>query len=78
MTVLLSNWAMNHAASEIRGIAASMTNGLSGLGHPATWSGDDADKFQRDWNDLVLGRLNAAANKLDGIDFKELLEGFNG
>lgn len=76
--MLLSNWAMNQAAAEVRGIAGAMTSAMNELGLPSNWSGDDADKFQRDWNDLVHNRLLAAANKLDGVSFKELVAGFDG
>lgn len=69
----LSNWAMNQAAGDIREIAAAMTATMSELQSASTWSGDDAEKFQRDWNDLVNARLLNAANKLDGISFHELI-----
>ena len=76
--MFLSNSAMQGAAQEIRQIAAAMTRAAQELEHPATWSGRDADAFQRDWNDLVYQRLMTAADKLDGIDFQDLTEGFNG
>ncbi|MET0989050.1 MAG: hypothetical protein ABWY54_00235 [Glaciihabitans sp.] len=76
--MLLSNGAMNQAAGDIREIAQMMTTVMNELGTPSTWSGDDSEKFQRDWNDLVHARLVTAANKLDGIDFKELVAGFDG
>ncbi|MET0990202.1 MAG: hypothetical protein ABWY54_06115 [Glaciihabitans sp.] len=74
----MSNWAMSQAAAEIRALAQSMTTTVGELGHPATWSGDDADRFQRDWQELVHTRLANAANKLDGVDFHELIAGFDG
>jgi uncharacterized protein YukE len=76
--MLLSNSAMDQAAGEIRALAASMTRAVTELGHPGTWSGEDAERFERDWNDLVIGRLHTAANKLDGVSFRELFEGFDG
>jgi hypothetical protein len=76
--MLLSNWAMDQAAAEVRGIAASMTHAINELDLASTWSGRDADRFQRDWHDLVNSRLIAAANKLDGISFEEILGGFDG
>jgi hypothetical protein len=69
---------MDQAAAEVRGIAASMTHAISELDLPSNWSGRDADRFQRDWQDLVNSRLIVAANKLDGISFEEILGGFDG
>ncbi len=76
--MILSNSAMDQVAAEIRGIASAMTTTMNELQHPSTWSGDDADRFQRDWNDLVHARLVTAANKLDGVSFNELIAGFDG
>lgn len=76
--MFLSNGAMNEAAGDVRALAAAMSQTLAELDLPSNWSGSDSDRFQRDWNELVHGRLLAAANKLDGISFKELTEGFNG
>jgi len=76
--MLLSNGAMSAASGQVREIANGMTAMMNDLGTPQGWSGADADRFQRDWNDLVHNRLMAAANKLDGISFEEIKEMLGG
>ena len=76
--MFLSNGAMAQASADIRAVAAAMNAAVTELGHPATWSGEDAERFERDWHDLVTSRLHAAANKLDGISFEEIFGGFDG
>lgn len=76
--MILSNSAMNSAAGDVRALAAAMSQVLAELDMPSNWSGSDADRFQREWNELVHSRLMTAANKIDGISFQELTEGFNG
>lgn len=76
--MFLSNGAMAQASADIRTLAAAMTAAVNELGHPATWSGEDAERFERDWNELVTARLHTAANKLDGVSFEEVFGGFGG
>lgn len=76
--MLLSHGALSNAANDLRSIAADMTRALGELDQPSTWSGEDAERFAREWNDLVVGRLHTAANKLDGVSFREVFEGFHG
>lgn len=76
--MFLSNGAMDAAAADVRALAAAMSQTLAELDLPSNWSGADADRFQREWHELVQSRLLTAANKLDGISFTELTEGFNG
>jgi hypothetical protein len=75
---MLSNWEMEQASGQVRQIAMDMTRAMQELDQPTTWSGDDADRFMHQWNDLVYSRLIAAANKLDGLSFTELTDAWNG
>jgi uncharacterized protein YukE len=70
--MFLSNGEMEAAASQVRAIAAGMDHAVREIDLPQSWTGDDADRFQRDWHDLVHQRLQAAANKLDGVSFEEI------
>ncbi len=76
--MFLSNWAMAQASAEVRAISAAMATAVAELGHPASWTGADAERFEREWTDLVTNRLLTAANKLDGVTFTELIGGFDG
>jgi hypothetical protein len=76
--MLLSNSAMSGAAAEVRTLAAQLTTEVQQLASASSWTGADADRFEREWNDLVVARLHLAANKLDGVSFRELVEGFDG
>lgn len=75
---MLSNWQMEQASAQVRQIAMEMTRAMQELDQPSTWSGEDADRFMNQWNDLVYSRLVAAANKLDGLSFTELKDVWNG
>jgi hypothetical protein len=75
---MLSNWEMDQASGQVRQIATEMTRAMQELDQPSTWSGEDADRFMNQWNDLVYSRLVAAANKLDGLSFTELTDVWNG
>jgi len=70
--MFLSNGEMQAAAAQVHEISAVMTRAITELGSPHSWSGADAERFERDWNDLVTSRLTAAANKLDGISFEDI------
>jgi uncharacterized protein YukE len=75
---MFSNSEMLAASAEIRAIAATMTSSMRELGTPSTWSGSDAEQFENQWNDLVVARLMAAANKLDGLTWAELKDALDG
>lgn len=75
---MLSNAEMEAAAGQVRILAAALTRVIGELSLPTSWSGDDADQFQRQWDDLVNARLMAAAAKLDGISFEEVQDVLNG
>lgn len=75
---MLSNAEMEAAAGQVRILAANLNRVIRELDLPHSWSGDDADQFQRQWEDLVNARLMAAAAKLDGISFEEVVDAING
>jgi uncharacterized protein YukE len=76
--MFLSNGEMQAAAAQVRQISAIMTSAINELGSPHSWSGADAERFQRDWDDLVTSRLTAAGNKLDGISFEDIKDAILG
>ena len=75
---MLSNAEMDAAAGQVRTLASSLNRVIQELDLPSSWSGADADQFQRQWEDLVNARLTAAAAKLDGISFEEVADALNG
>ena len=73
-----SNAEMAAASAQMRAIAQGIQAALAELDGATGWSGADAERFQREWDDLVCGRLHAAANKLDGISFTDVVEFLGG
>ena len=67
--MLLLKKELRDAALEIRQADALLTSIVSELQARGVWSGDDADAFQRDWQDQVHGPLAAAAGIIDRIEF---------
>jgi hypothetical protein len=70
--MLMSKWAMSSAAGQVRSIEASTTRLVDELTSAGVWSGNDADRFERDWNELVRARLLRAAQKMDAVQFETL------
>ena len=70
--MLMTQWAMSGAAGQVRSIEANMTSIVGELVSSGVWTGADADRFQRDWNDLVRARLLSAASRMDGIQFEKM------
>lgn len=75
---MLSNSEMMAASNDVRALAAAMTRTLHEIGTPDSWSGADAEQFENVWRDLVIARLHAAANKLDGITWSEVRDALDG
>lgn len=69
--MLMSEWAMGNAAAQLRSAEAAMSNAVASLQSAQTWSGADADRFQRDWDEQVRGKLRDAATRLDVAIFSE-------
>ncbi|WP_166875740.1 hypothetical protein [Salinibacterium sp. ZJ450] len=65
----VSKWQVAQAAQDIRTAEVGLTRIVQELQDAGVWSGADADRFQREWNDLVRGRLLSAAAKLDAVSF---------
>jgi hypothetical protein len=65
--VIVTKGLLQRAAGEIRAAEAIMSTTVAELEAAGVWSGADADMFQREWNDLVRGRLLGAASALDGV-----------
>ena len=76
--MFLSNGEMAQASADIRAYAIAMNAAVGELVDSATWTGEDAERFERDWYELVTSRLHTAANKLDGVSFEEFTGGFDG
>jgi len=70
--MLMSKWAMSGAAGQVRAIEATTTRLVDEMTSAGTWSGNDADRFERDWNELVRMRLLRAAQKMDAVQFEAL------
>jgi len=68
--MLMSAWAMSGAAGQVRGIEATTTRLVDELTSAGVWSGEDADRFAREWNDSVRLRLLRAAQKMDAVQFE--------
>lgn len=68
--MLMSSWAMNGAAGQVRAIDGNLQSLLSQLVADNVWSGADADRFAQDWHDQVHTLLINAANKMDGVAFE--------
>lgn len=61
------------AAAEVRAIAVSLAAHVEALTDANAWSGADADRFRSEWYSEVTAVLYAAAAKLDGIGFEDVL-----
>ena len=71
--MLMSQWAMGGAASQVRSIDGNLQSLVSELVASGVWSGPDADRFAQDWYDSVHTPLVVAANTMYAISF-EILE----
>lgn len=67
--MIMSQLALSNAVSEIRGAESTLTSIVAQLQAASVWSGDDAARFQSEWNSLVSNRLSAAAGRLDACTF---------
>lgn len=65
-----TQWQLEAAASQVRGTSASLSAIVSQLVAAGVWSGADADRFERDWHDLVTTRLYAAAHQMDAVTYQ--------
>ena len=63
---MLSRIALSSTAAEIRAADAQMRTAVSQLLDANVWTGEDAVRFQNEWNDLVTSRLQSAAAKIEG------------
>ena len=64
---LISRMTFASAAAEIRSVEAVLTSVGAQLQDANVWSGADAERFQREWHDLVSSRLHSAASKVDSV-----------
>ncbi|MET0990197.1 MAG: hypothetical protein ABWY54_06090 [Glaciihabitans sp.] len=69
----LSNIALSSAAAEIRAAEQILTSVVAQLQQAGTWSGADADRFQREWHDLVTSRLQSAAGRVESCSLIPLV-----
>jgi hypothetical protein len=70
--MLMSESSMGAATSQVRSIKSTLDGLLSELVSAGVWSGPDADRFARDWNDEVAVQLVNAAATMDRISFETL------
>ena len=57
------------AIADIRSAESRLASIVAELQQAGVWSGADADRFQREWNDLVRGRLLGAASQLEATRY---------
>lgn len=67
---LLSMAGMSIAVGQIRQIEANMFSVVQGLVLSGKWSGNDANRFLSEWQELVSYRLHGAVANLERIDLK--------
>lgn len=67
--MILTRSALRDAATSIRAAEMALGAIVAELVDAGVWSGADADRFQRDWNDQVRAPLLGAAVTLDGVSF---------
>lgn len=70
--MLMSRWAMNGAAAQVRALDSTMNRIVTDLTSAGVWSGEDADRFETDWHDLVRTRMLNAASKMDHIQYETM------
>jgi hypothetical protein len=59
-------------AAEIRAAESVLNALIADLQDKNVWSGADADRFQREWHDLVSARLLSAAHRVDTCSLIEM------
>ena len=66
---MLTQTKIRQAILDIRAADAALSLAVQELRSSGAWSGDDADRFEREWNDQVRGRLLRAAGSMEGLSF---------
>lgn len=69
---LISRITFASAAAEIRSAEIILSGVVAQLQDANVWSGADAERFQREWHDLVSSRLHSAANKVDTVTLVQM------
>lgn len=64
----ISRFMLASVAAEIRSADAVLSSVVAQLQQAHVWSGEDADRFQREWHDLVSHRLQTAALRVDSAN----------
>lgn len=67
--MILTRGTLQSAAAQIREAEMLLGSIVRELVDAGVWSGSDADRFERDWNDRVRGPLHGAAATLDGVSY---------
>lgn len=71
--MILTKGTLQGAASQIRQADMLLHSIVRELVDSGMWSGNDADRFERDWNDRVRRPLQGAAATLDGVSYITLV-----
>jgi uncharacterized protein YukE len=71
--MIITKATLSQAAADLRSAEAQLSQMTSELQERGVWTGADADRFQREWNDLVRARLHQAAGLLDATAVITLL-----
>lgn len=69
MSFVLTKHTLLQAASDIRAAQKQLEVSISQLRHHGMWSGHDAERFLREWDDQVNGPLHAAAVALETTSY---------
>lgn len=71
--MFITKSTLTQAAVELRSAEAALSSLTAELQQRGVWSGADAERFQREWNELVRSRLHQAASILDGVSVITLI-----
>ncbi len=71
--MILTRGTLHNAAAQIRDAEMVLSGIVQQLVDDGIWSGNDADRFEREWNDRVRSPLRGAAATLDGVSYITLL-----
>ncbi|NLA65437.1 MAG: hypothetical protein GX862_05830 [Leucobacter sp.] len=66
---MLTQTKIRQAISDIRAAEATLSRAVQVLRDAGVWSGADADRFEREWNEQVRGQLLRAAGTIESVSY---------
>lgn len=73
MSFVLTKGTLRDAAQDVRTAQVQLDLIVQQLDAAHVWTGPDADRFAREWQDRVRGPLQQSASLLDGVSYITLL-----